>query len=101
MNKLLILLLLTLGACMSSPLINKKNTSNPVVVQNEDIEFEDIDLNEDGNISRQEVKVFNKSSKTQSAAYETSAPIWVTVGIISLTLVMCLVSALIKCNKSE
>tara|TARA_Y100000994_G_C15270827_1_gene266980 strand:+ start:29 stop:334 length:306 start_codon:yes stop_codon:yes gene_type:complete len=101
MNKLLILLLFTFGGCMSGSIINKKNDSNPIVIQKEDIEFEDIDLNEDGDISRQEVKVFNKSNKTQSAAYETSAPIWVTVGIISLTLVMCLVSALIKCNKSE
>ncbi len=89
------------SGCMSSPVINQKNSPNPIVVERGDVKFEDIDLDEDGDISRAEVKVFNESTKKQSAAYETSAPIWITVGIISLTLLMCLVSALIKCNKSE
>ena len=101
MKKLLILFVLFFSGCVSTPLLNQKSSPNPIIVERQDVEFEDIDLDEDGDISRAEVKAFNQSAKSQSPVYEQSAPIWITVGIISLTLLMCISSALIKCNKSE
>lgn len=101
MKNFLTLFVLFFSGCVSTPLIDQKNSSNPITIERRDVEFEDIDLDEDGNISRAEVEVFSQSAKNQSSLYEQSAPIWITVGIISLTLLMCVSSALIKCNKSE
>ena len=66
-----------------------------------EVTFEDIDLNEDGNISKTEVKNFSEKAAAESLSPQISAPIWATIGIVVLTLVMCVLSAVIKCNKSE
>lgn len=96
MRKILILLLLALSSCIST-----KNKANPVMVKQEAVQFENIDLDSDGEISKKEIDVFNKFSLNKNSTYETKAPIWITVGIIFLTLLMCLVSSWVKCSKSE
>ena len=73
-------------------------TPRPVI---EDITFEKIDLNEDGDITKTEVDQFSSNISSRSVGPELSLPIWATVGIVILTLIMCVVSTFMRCNKSE
>lgn len=97
MNKYLLILILFFAGCVSMPK-PKAIVSSPVVEQ---ITFDEIDLNEDGDITETEVKQFNKNISALSNQPQLSLPIWATAGIILLTLVMCAVSTFMRCNKSE
>ena len=65
------------------------------------VEFKDLDLNEDGDVSVSEVKKFNEMSSYSANVVETKSPVIITVCILLATLLMCLLSAIIKCKKSE
>jgi len=94
---LLVFIVFSYG-CVSSKVFD--GGSNQVLQNYSEISFEDIDLNEDGNITSAEVSTFNKNSP-RSSSTAVSAPIWTTIAIIALTLIMCAASALIRCNRSE
>jgi len=79
--------------------INPAPASTPPAFS--DVTFEDIDLNEDGEITNTEVRNFSEKAAIESSEPQVTAPIWATIGIVVLTLVMCALSAVIKCNKSE
>lgn len=100
MKPFLLLLLFLLSGCMSGKsFINPNSPPQPPVFS--DVTFQDIDLNEDGKITDIEVKNFSEKAAIESSAPQVTAPIWATIGIVVLTLIMCLLSAIIKCNKSE
>ena len=96
--KYLILIFLLFSGCMTKSFKNSKINPSP---DYSELSFETLDLNEDGNISKTEVKNFSEKAIIDSSKPEVSAPIWATIGIVVLTLIMCLLSAIIKCNKSE
>ena len=85
--------------CVSSK-HHRTNTNIPSV-QPVPVEFEDLDLNEDGDVSVSEVKKFNEMSRQSSPAVETRSPTIITVSILGATLLMCLLCAIMKCKKSE
>jgi len=98
MKALMLFSVLLLSGCMSK-YIAEKDINQPAIAH-VDLTFEDLDLNEDGNVSAVEVKNFNEKIKVQSTR-QVSGPIWVMFGIVAATVTMCVISALIKCNKSE
>ena len=100
MKQLLFLCMLCFSGCLSS----YKTLNNPSAVSPSEIEitFENLDLNQDGNVSEIEVANFNElSNSNKSGAYQVYGPAWVMLGIVVATVSMCAMSALIKCNKSE
>lgn len=101
MKALLIIGVLTISGCMSSKTFDKRHTSFPPAPLYSEVTFEDIDLNEDGNITEAEVKNFSNIASSESVGPNISPAIWATIGIVVLTLIMCIISAIIKCNKSE
>lgn len=102
MKKWIFIALFIMTGCMSSPVLNNGSARNlGPSTQVYDIEFDDIDINQDGNISQSEIKVLREKVNSKTSKYETSTPMWTTIGIILLTLVMCITSALVRCNKSE
>jgi hypothetical protein len=98
MNKALLIFLLLFSGCGTATRIKSVNSPPPSFVH---IKFEDIDLNEDGNITSTEVSTFSERESLRRPKPEISAPIWATIGIAGTTLVMCVLSALIRCSKSE
>ena len=97
--KLILLVFIAFSyGCISSRVFNGE--PNQALQNYSEISFDDIDLDEDGNITSTEVNAFNKNS-TRSSSTVISAPIWTTIAIISLTLIMCAVSSVIRCNRSE
>ena len=99
MKTLYILIFLFMFGCYS-PLANKSKIKNPPSVSVVHIpEFEDVDKNSDGNLSKKE---FDQISATvESSNYSVKGPI-IVMSIISIaTLIMCAASSFLKCNKSE
>jgi hypothetical protein len=99
MKSIFIIIFLLISGCYSS-LVNKGKVSNPPSVSMVHVpDFEDMDRNQDGNLSKKE---FNEmSSYLESSSYSVEGPILVMCVISVSTLIMCVGSAWLKCNKAE
>lgn len=93
--KFLIIAIFLFAGCISS----RPDNANINIAQQ--VEFQDLDLNEDGDVSVNEVKKFNEMQSSSSNLIESKAPAIITICILSATLLMCLVCAIMKCKKSE
>ena len=98
--RFLLISLLLLAGCMS-PSRMVRHSPAPPIKQFTPIDFKDLDADNDGDISKKEIKEFNDKSSAEINSLETYAPIWTTVGIIALTMIMCSLAAVFKCKKSE
>ena len=98
MKNLLPILLILLAGCMSGGNL-KRSSNNQILPALEKIELSDVDINEDGNITHQEVEIYKMTIDESST--KVSQPLWAIVIIIISTLTMCLVCAFMRCNKNE
>ena len=98
MKTYLVIIILTLSGCVSSKTFERQVNNPPTYSQ---VTFDDIDLNEDGNITETEVRNFSQIASSESVGPTIGPAIWATIGIVVLTLIMCIISAIVKCNKSE
>ena len=94
-----ILIILLMCGCYSS-LSNKGKVKNPPSISIVQIpDFEDVDENRDGNLSKKEFEAI--SSSVESSNYSVKGPILVMSIIAGATLIMCAASSFLKCNRSE
>lgn len=98
--RLLLISLLLLAGCISPSKI-VRHSPEPPLRQFTPIDFEELDTDSNGDISKKEIKQFNEKSSAGINSPETYAPIWTTVGIITLTMIMCGLAAIFKCKRSE
>ena len=92
----LLSLFLATSSCVTMPKISWDHGASephPNAVVVEPVEFEKIDLNDDGNISKKEVERYNKIKSDQTPEQDLITPVKAIVGIILLTLIVCLAVA--------
>lgn len=102
MKALMLFILIALFSSCMSRSTAPRNTFAPTELKHVEVTFDDLDIDEDGNVTKAEIKNYNKTMNLKpSFGQNISAPVWATIGIAASTLVMCLVSTLVRCNKSE
>jgi hypothetical protein len=101
----LLLLCLSTSGCITLPRVSFSSTkeiARPNSVAVKPIEFKAIDLNEDGNISEGEVNKYNAIKLDQTPEQDLTTPVKAIIGIILLTLIVCLAVAVkYKKNKND
>ena len=92
MKKLIFLFLIPLffSGCFGARFFSKppphKTNPSPVV---KTISFEEVDVNNDGNISRQEVEIYNKAEQRHSSDINLAKPLIYSAILLALILLIC------------
>ena len=96
---------LLVSGCITFPRVSFKSpevSPQPNVIVVKPIEFKEIDLDGDGNVTKQEVVKYNEIKLSQEPEQDLVTPVKAIIGIILLTLVVCLAVAVrYKKNKDD
>tara|TARA_B110000495_G_C22920424_1_gene537713 strand:+ start:443 stop:760 length:318 start_codon:yes stop_codon:yes gene_type:complete len=85
---IIIILSLSLQSCMTGLYKNKKALKNPQLAA-ETIQFNQVDLNKDGTISKDEVLSYNDTKKTKNTPLNLTGPLAIMAGICALIFAIC------------